>query len=148
MSEDALALARECAQALYQRDAAAQALGIRLLAVEPGQSLLSMTVTRDLCNGHDICHGGMLFTLADTAMAYASNSHNRVAVASSVNIDFLRSARYGDCLQAQAREVHRGGRKGSYQVDITNEADEVIAMFHGIVAYLDRSVLEEHTGES
>ncbi|MDH3399890.1 MAG: hydroxyphenylacetyl-CoA thioesterase PaaI [Chromatiales bacterium] len=138
---DPLDLANRCVDALYKRDAAAGSLGILVLEVSPGRAAVSMQVRPDMCNGHGICHGGMLFTLADTAMAYASNSHGKVAVASSVNIDFLRSAAQDDVLLAEAVEVYRGRRKASYQVTVSRGEAVQIAHFHGTVAILDRDVL-------
>lgn len=134
-------LANRCVDALYKRDAAAQLLGILVLEAAPGRAVISMAVRPDMCNGHGICHGGMLFTLADTAMAYASNSHGKVAVASSVHIDFLRSANPGQVLLAEAVEVYRGRRKASYQVVVGRDEHTRVAQFHGTVAILDQDVL-------
>ncbi len=138
---DPLDLANRCVDALYKRDAAAGSLGILVLEVSPGRAAVSMQVRPDMCNGHGICHGGMLFTLADTAMAYASNSHGKVAVASSVHIDFLRSAAQDDVLLAEAVEVYRGRRKASYRVTVSRGEAAQIAHFHGTVAILDQDVL-------
>ena len=138
---DPLDLANRCVDALYKRDAAAGSLGILVLEVSPGRAAVSMQVRPDMCNGHGICHGGMLFTLADTAMAYASNSHGKVAVASSVHIDFLRSAAQDDVLLAEAVEVYRGRRKASYQVTVSRGEAVQIAHFHGTVAIHDQDVV-------
>ncbi len=134
-------LASRCVDVLYKRDTAASSLGILVLDSAPGRAAVSMQVRPDMCNGHGICHGGMLFTLADTAMAYASNSHGKVAVASSVHIDFLRSAAQGDILLAEAIEVYRGRRKASYQVTVSRGEAVQIAHFHGTVAILDQDVV-------
>jgi len=134
-------LANRCVDALYKRDAAAGSLGILVLEVSPGRAVISMQVRPDMCNGHAICHGGMLFTLADTAMSYASNSHGKVAVASSVHIDFLRSATQDEVLLAEAVEVYRGRRKASYKVTVSRGESDQIAHFHGTVAIFDRDVL-------
>ena len=136
-------LASRCVDLLYKRDAAAGSLGILVLECAPGRAVISMQVRPDMCNGHGICHGGMLFTLADTAMAYASNSHGKVAVASSVHIDFLRSAAQDEVLLAEAVEIYRGRRKASYQVTVSRGEAVQIAHFHGTVAILDKDVLAE-----
>lgn len=138
---DASELANRCVDTLYKRDAVAESLDILVLEVGPGRAVISMQVRPDMCNGHGICHGGMLFTLADTAMAYASNSHGKVAVASSVHIDFLRSATQGQVLLAEAVEVYHGRRKASYQVTVGRDETIQIAHFHGTVAILDQDVL-------
>lgn len=141
-------LTNRCIDTLVKRDAVAASLGIQVLESAPGRVMISMRVRSDMCNGLGICHGGMLFTLADTAMAYASNSHGKVAVASSVHIDFLRSAEQDHVLLAEAVEVYRGRRKASYQVTVSRENAVHIAHFHGTVAILDRDVLQEETGDS
>jgi len=138
---DSSELASRCVDILYKRDTAAASLGMLVLDSAPGRAAVSMQVRPDMCNGHGICHGGMLFTLADTAMAYASNSHGKVAVASSVHIDFLRSAAQGDILLAEAIEVYRGRRKASYQVTVSRGEAVQIAHFHGTVAILDQDVV-------
>jgi len=94
---------------MWRNDRAAQALGMSIGAVEPGKAILSMPVRPDMCNGHSICHGGMIFTLADTAFAYACNSHNRVTVANNCTVTFVAPAQAGDNLTAVAEERHRGG---------------------------------------
>lgn len=148
MNMEADALAERCVQALYERDSVARALAIKLLESGPGYAVLGMHVRPDMCNGHGICHGGMLFTLADTAMAYASNSHDRVAVASSVHIDYLRRVASGEHIVARAEEVFRGRSKGSYRVCISNAADIQVAHFYGTVAILSARVLDQSIGES
>jgi len=141
-------LAKRCIRTLYGRDSVARALDIQLLEYGPGHAVLSMLVRQDMCNGHGICHGGMLFTLADTAMAYASNSHDQVAVASSVHIDYLRRVSCGEHIRARAEEVYRGRSKGSYSVQIDNAAQAQVAHFHGTVAILSARVLDQATGDS
>ena len=141
-------LARRCIQVLYGRDSVARALDIQLLEYGQGHALLGMQVRQDMCNGHGICHGGMLFTLADTAMAYASNSYDQVAVASSVHIDYLRRITCGEYIRARAEEVYRGRSKGSYRVCIENAAQVQVAHFHGTVAILSARVLDQAIGDS
>jgi len=128
---DALALARASAAAMWKNDLAAHALGMSIAAVAPGKATLAMPVRPDMCNGHRICHGGMIFTLADTAFAYACNSHNRVTVASNCSVTFVAPAKAGDNLTAVAEERHRGGRSGVCDVTVTDQAGKLIAVFRG-----------------
>lgn len=128
---EALALAQRVADAMWSNDGASQALGMRILSVAPGEARLAMTVRRDMLNGHDICHGGFIFTLADSAFAYACNSYNMVTVASGCGIDFLAPAREGDVLTAHAHERSASGRTGVYDIEITNQRGEKIALFRG-----------------
>jgi acyl-CoA thioesterase len=116
---------------MWSRDHAAQALGMRIEAVAPGSANLSMAVRQDMVNGHAICHGGMIFSLADTAFAYACNSHNRNTVASACNIDFLAPALLGDTLQAQAVERSQSGRTGVYDVTVRSQSGKTIALMRG-----------------
>lgn len=117
---------------LYDRDTATRALGMRLLAVSPGRVSVAMTVREDMLNGHRICHGGMVFALADSAFAFACNSHGEVTVAAGVNIEFLAPAREGDELTAEAVELQRSGqRTGFYDITVANQRGERIALFRG-----------------
>lgn len=128
---DAVALAEQVAYAMYPRDRASQLLGIRLITVRPGYARLSMTVRPDMVNGHRLCHGGLIFTLADSAFAYSCNSYNRNTVASACGIDFLAPAREGDILEAEAVEQSLSGRTGVYDVTVRNRAGQTIALFRG-----------------
>jgi len=96
-----------------------------------------------MVNGFDVCHGGLVFTLADTAFAFACNAANRVSVAASASIDFIRPAQRGDELVATARERHRGARGGIYEVDVRNDAGQLVAVFRGRAASRDEAVFEE-----
>jgi len=127
----AQALAERVAEGMYARDRASQGLGIRIVRVAPGAAELTMTVRGDMVNGHAICHGGFVFTLADSAFAYACNSHNANTVAAGCSIEFLASARLGDVLTARARERVLSGRNGICDVDVANQNDETIAVFRG-----------------
>lgn len=127
----ALELAQEAAQAMWSRDHAAQALGMAIAEVRPGAARVTMQVRQDMVNGHAICHGGMLFTLADTAFAYACNSHNRVTVASACHIDFLAPGHLGDILVAEAVERSQSGRTGVYDVTVSTAAGKTVALFRG-----------------
>lgn len=127
----AQALAEETARAMWSRDHAAQALGISIVRVQPGASLLTMPVRPDMVNGHHICHGGMIFSLADTAFAYACNSYNRNTVASACHIDFLAPAREGELLEAEAVEQSASGRTGVYDVTVRVAGGRTVALFRG-----------------
>ena len=128
---EAQALANATAEAMYARDRAAQAHDIRIVRVQPGAALLSMPVRSDMVNGHHICHGGMIFTLADTAFAYACNSYNKNTVASACHIDFLAPAKEGETLEAEAVEQSAAGRTGVYDITVRNSHGKTIALFRG-----------------
>lgn len=123
--------AKRCAETMYAKDAASQALGIRVDVTEAGRAVARMTVRNDMVNGFGVCHGGLLFTLADTAFAFACNGYDDVAFAAAASIDFIRPARAGDELLAMAREDYRGRTCGFYTVEIRNQRDEVVAVFRG-----------------
>jgi len=130
-SREAQSLAERAAEAMWRSDSASRGLGMRLERVAPGQATLTMPVRADMLNGHDICHGGFIFALADSAFAFACNSYNLVTVASGCSIDFLAPAREGDILTAQARERSASGRTGVYDIDVVNQRGESIALFRG-----------------
>jgi acyl-CoA thioesterase len=130
--DDDLDLARRCAEAMYSRDRASQALGIGIADVAPGRATATMTVTDTMVNGHDIAHGGYVFTLADTAFAFACNTYGSVTVAAGADISFVAPARLGDELRATAVERHRAGRSGLYDVTVRRASDGgVVAEFRG-----------------
>ncbi|WP_244423094.1 hydroxyphenylacetyl-CoA thioesterase PaaI [Bradyrhizobium sp. ORS 375] len=115
---------------MWQDDRASQGLGMQIIEIGPGQAMLRMTVQPHMVNGHGIAHGGFIFTLADSAFAFACNSHNDRTVAAQGSISFIRPGKLGDVLTARATEVSRSGRSGIYDVRVT--ADEtVIAEFRG-----------------
>jgi acyl-CoA thioesterase len=124
-------LAERVADAMYSRDSASQRLGMKIASVGAGHAELTMTVRADMLNGHDICHGGFIFTLADSAFAYACNSYNLTTVASGCAIDYMAPAREGDMLTAYARERSVSGRTGVYDIDVKNQRGETIALFRG-----------------
>jgi acyl-CoA thioesterase len=128
---EAQSLAEATADAMWSRDRAAQALGMKIVRVQPGAALLTMPVRPDMVNGHHICHGGMIFTLADTAFAYACNSYNRNTVASACHIDFLAPAREGETLEAEAVERSASGRTGVYDITVRNNHGVTVALFRG-----------------
>lgn len=124
-------LATAASDAMWQRDHAAQALGMERLSVTPGHATLRMAVRPDMVNGHHICHGGMIFALADTAFAYSCNSYNLNTVASACHIDFLSPAREGDVLEAVAVERSAAGRTGVYDVTVSVVGGKTVALFRG-----------------
>lgn len=129
--EAAQSLAEATAAAMWTRDRAAQALGMRIDAVRPGYARLAMAVRPDMVNGHHICHGGMIFSLADTAFAYACNSYNKNTVASACHIDFLAPGKEGEMLEAEAIEQSQSGRTGVYDVTVRSASGRTIALFRG-----------------
>jgi acyl-CoA thioesterase len=128
---EAQRIAERAAEALLARDTASTMLGIRIADVKPGYARVTMTVRDDMLNGHRMCHGGLIFTLADSAFAVSCNSHNESAVAAAASIDFLAPAFEGDELSAEANELWRAGRSGIYDITVTNQRGERIALFRG-----------------
>ena len=128
---DAQTLAERVAAAMFARDSASRGLGMRIAKIAPGFAELTMTVRHDMVNGHAICHGGFVFTLADSAFAFACNSYNANTVAAGCAIEFLAPSREGDVLTATARERTLVGRNGVYDIDVTNQNGETIALFRG-----------------
>lgn len=133
---DARRRARAAADVLYAGDTASQALGIELLDAAPGCVRVAMTVRADMVNGHGICHGGVLFTLADSAFAFACNSHGQPMVAAGASIEFLAPAARGARLTATATETSRTSRGGIYDVVVAGETGEPLAYFRGRCARL------------
>ena len=124
-------LAAAAAHALFTQDHASQALGMRVLEVAPGYARVSMLVRADMVNGHRICHGGLIFTLADSAFAFACNSYDSVTVAAGATVEFLLPGRLGDELTAIAQERVRSRRTGLYDVEVRNPQGDCIALFRG-----------------
>lgn len=124
-------IAQRSAEAMWLNDSASKSLGITLHKVSPGRALLSMAVTERHTNGHDICHGGFIFTLADSAFAFACNSYNQITVAQQNSITFVAPGKLGDTLTATATEIHRGKRSGIYDATVCNQNGETIALFRG-----------------
>jgi len=142
MTRDATEIARLSAQALWAEDKASQGLGIEVLEVGPGRAKLAMTLTERMVNGHGLGHGGFIFTLADSALAFACNSYGFRSVAQQCTVTFLRPARLGARLLAEATERHRAARSGIYDVTVREEAGPVIAEFRGHSRTLPDSLLE------
>jgi acyl-CoA thioesterase len=128
---DPQSVAEASARAMYEQDRASQALGMRVLEVRPGYARLAMKVREDMVNGHQLCHGGLIFTLADSAFAFACNTYDLVTVASSGTIEFLLSGQLGDELTATAEERTRAKRTGVYDVSVHNQRGECVALFRG-----------------
>ena len=124
-------LARACADAMWAEDSATNGLGMQLGEVSPGRSEMRMSVRQEMVNGHGTCHGGFIFTLADSAFAFACNTYNARTVAQHCSISFLAPARLGDMLVARAVEQSRAGRSGIYDVRVETEAGVQIALFRG-----------------
>lgn len=142
------ALAEKVATAMWARDRTAHALEMHLDSIAPDTARLSMTVRRDMLNGHGICHGGMIFSLADTAFAYACNSDNHNTVASACQIDFLAPAREGDHLQAHAQVRASTGRTGVYDITVHNLTNgQDVALFRGKSHQIKGLVTESLTTE-
>ncbi len=117
--------------AMWKDDRASKMLGLQVVAIGPGTATLTMTVRDDMLNGHDICHGGLITTLADSAFAFACNAYNEVTVASGFDVNLIAAAKKGDVLTATAREVSKAGRTGVYDIDVTNQRGEPVAAFRG-----------------
>jgi len=125
------ALAEACARSMWDDDNASRHLGMKLLSVASGEAAMSMTVLETMTNGHGTCHGGYIFTLADSAFAFACNSYNQRTVAQHCSVTYIAPAFKGDRLTATAREVSRRGRGGIYDIRITNQEGELVAEFRG-----------------
>jgi acyl-CoA thioesterase len=138
-AEGALRRAREVVQSLYAADRASQALGIQIMDVAPGRVRVEMTVRSDMVNGHGMCHGGIVFALADSAFAFACNSHGEPMVAAGAGIEFLAPTPLGERVTATAAEISRTGRHGIYDVTVSDAAGEVLAQFRGRCARLRAS---------
>jgi len=124
-------LAAACAASMWDDDNASQNLGMTIDRVAPGEAVMSMVVTDAMVNGHGTCHGGYIFTLADSAFAFACNTYNQNTVGQQAAITYIAPAFAGEKLVADAREVSRRGRGGIYDVTVTNPAGETIAIFRG-----------------
>jgi len=124
-------LAKACADAMWAEDQASRGLGMELISVGPGCAELAMTVTDRMVNGHEICHGGFIFTLADSAFAFACNTYNQRTVAQHCAVTFINPGKLGDRLTARGLEVNRRGRSGIYDITVTRQDGAVIAEFRG-----------------
>ncbi|MEJ8858617.1 hydroxyphenylacetyl-CoA thioesterase PaaI [Variovorax robiniae] len=118
-------------EGMLRNDRATRSLGMRIVEVAPGRATIHMQVREDMLNGHDICHGGFIATLCDSAFAFACNSYNELTVASGFGIDFMAPGRLGDELVARCEEVSKSGRTGVYDTEVTNQRGERLAVFRG-----------------
>ena len=142
MSVDPHTLAQQVAQSMYAVDTATKdTMGIEMLSCEPGRAVMRMAVRELHLNGHQICHGGFIFTLADSTFAFACNSYNKVAVAAGCSIEFLKPAKLGDVLTCEGVEQTLSGRHGIYDMRVTNQHGETIAMFRGKSAQIQGTVI-------
>ncbi|RYX92560.1 MAG: hydroxyphenylacetyl-CoA thioesterase PaaI [Comamonadaceae bacterium] len=140
----AAALARKVGEAMFAVDNASKDfMQMELVACEPGRAVMRMAVREPMLNGHRICHGGLIFTLADSTFAFACNSHNKVAVAAGCSIEFLKPGQLGDVLTCEGREQTLQGRHGIYDMKVSNQHGEVIAMFRGKSAQIQGTVVPE-----
>jgi len=139
---DELELAQHCAEMMQENDAASRALGIEIDVPAAGSAVARMTVREDMVNGFGICHGGMLFALADTAFAFACNAYNLVTVGGEASIRWLQPAKAGDRLTATASEERREGRHGYYSIHISNQDDEAVADFNGHCISIGKPLLD------
>ena len=130
-SPQAAAVAERSGRALYGGDRASHTLGMQVVSCGPGRAEVTMQVRADMVNGHAICHGGLIFALADSAFAFACNSHGDNTVAAGAAIEFLAPGREGDLLTAVAVERWRAGRTGIYEIEVRNQRAETIALFRG-----------------
>ncbi len=144
MKMTAAALAARVGAAMFAVDAASKDfMQMELLACEPGRARLRMTVRAPMLNGHQICHGGFIFTLADSTFAFACNSHNKVTVAAGASIEFLNPAHLGDVLTCEGVEQVLQGRHGIYDMKVTNQRGEVVAVFRGKSAQIKGTIVSE-----
>lgn len=134
-----------CAELMWADDVASQGLGMELTDIAPGRAVLTMVVRADMANGHGIAHGGFMFTLADSAFAFACNSHNRRTVAQGCDIAFLAPVRAGDPLEAEAVERWREGRNGIYDVTVRS-GRRVVAEFRGRSREIGGAFFDEEPG--
>jgi acyl-CoA thioesterase len=129
-------------RAMMHRDFASASLGIRVEHDEPGHSVVSMVVREDMTNGFDITHGGLVFTLADTAFALACNEDERITVAQGADITFLKSTKAGQVLTATAVRKARNGRSGLYDITVVDESGDVVAEMRGRSFTTDRTLTQ------
>jgi acyl-CoA thioesterase len=141
---DAMERARRVGETMFAVDHASKnTMGMELLSCEPGRAVIRMTVRDVHLNGHQICHGGFIFTLADSTFAFACNSYNRNTVAAGASIEFLKPAHAGDVLTCEGLEQVMSGRHGVYDMKVTNQRGEVVAMFRGKSAQIPGTVFPE-----
>ncbi len=139
-------LAARVGEAMFANDRASRdTMGMELVSCSAGRAVMRMTVDERHLNGHRICHGGFIFTLADSTFAFACNSHNKVAVAAGCSIEFLKPGQLGDVLTCEGVEQVLQGRHGVYDMKVTNQRGEVVAVFRGKSAQIPGTVIPEAT---
>lgn len=137
-------LAEACAKAMWAEDRASQGLGMEIRRVAPGEAVMSMLVRPDMTNGHGICHGGFIFTLADSAFAFACNTYDQSTVAQQCAVTFIEPVRQGEVLTAHAVERTRAGRGGIYDVTVRDSRNTVVAEFRGHSRTIAGSLLDKN----
>jgi len=142
MARDTAEIARLSADAMWADDHASKGMGMVILEIGPGYARLGMTVTKVMLNGHGSCHGGYIFSLADSAFAFACNSHGQPAVAQHCTIAYVTPGRLGMRLVADAKERQRGERSGIYDITVRDETGTVIAEFRGHSRTLPGSLID------
>ena len=140
--------AERSAQTMWAGDNASRWFGMELIEIDESRATMTLTVQPHHVNGHDICHGGVIFSLADSAFAFACNSRNQTAVAQHNTISYLAPARRGDCLTATAREFAHGGRSGLTDVTVTNQDGILIAEFRGASRAIKGQLFAEGEGDA
>lgn len=135
--------ARRCARTMFANDRASQALGIEVEVEQAGAATATMRIREDMLNGFDSCHGGLVFALADTALAFACNAYNRLTVVGTGSMEFIRPAVLDDTLRAVAQEEYRGRRTGFYTVQLHNQNDELVALFRARAVSRDEALFDE-----
>ena len=141
----AAALAQRVGESMFAQDRASREfMQMQLVSCEPGRAVMSMTVREPMLNGHKICHGGLIFTLADSTFAFACNSYNLVAVAAGCSIEFLKPAYLDDVLTCEGVEQTLSGRHGIYDMRVSNQRGEVLALFRGKSAQIKGTVIPEN----
>ena len=141
---DQIQLAAKVGESMFASDRASREfMQMELVGCEPGRASMRMTVRDEMLNGHLICHGGFIFTLADSTFAFACNSHNKVAVAAGCSIEFLKPGQLGDVLTCEGVERVLQGRHGIYDMKVTNQRGEVVAMFRGKSAQIQGQVVPQ-----
>jgi acyl-CoA thioesterase len=134
-------LAREVVDHMMDHDFFSQWMGIEVLEIREGYSKIRMVIRKEMVNGFGIVHGGIPFSMADSAFAFACNNRNNLSVALDVTISFIKAMHIGDTLTAEAKEVHNGRSTGVYLIHITNQKDEHVALFKGTCFRTGKSLI-------
>jgi acyl-CoA thioesterase len=142
MSAEKDKLAQEVVTHMMKKDLFSQWMGVEVLEIREGYSKIKMTVRSEMINGFNIVHGGIAFSLADSAFAFACNNRNVLSVALDTAINFLKPVHVGDTLTAESKEIHNGRSTGLYQISISNQKDHVVALFKGTCFRTDKKLVE------